>query len=209
MKKLIILGAGGMGREVYNSAKESIGYNQTFIIKGFLDINNDILNGFYNYPPVLGNENDYEIQEDDVFVSSIGDLEIRKKSAEIIKKKGGAFISLISNNAIVHSNTKIGNGCILQSNTIIGADVEIGENCLIQYNVTIGHDVKVGYNTRIDSNAVLVGGVIVEDSVMIHTSAVINHKVILHSNSVVGACSFVIRSVKSGTTVFGNPAILL
>jgi acetyltransferase-like isoleucine patch superfamily enzyme len=51
-----------------------------------------------------------------------------------------------------------------------------------------------------------VGGIRIEDEVNIHTSAVINHGVVVESNAHVGACSFVIRRVKTGTTVIGNPA---
>lgn len=51
-----------------------------------------------------------------------------------------------------------------------------------------------------------VGGIQIGNETTIHTSAVINHKVIVEDNVHVGACSFVIRRVKAGTTVFGNPA---
>ena len=37
MKQLIIIGAGGFGRETYCTAKESIGYGEEYVIKGFLD----------------------------------------------------------------------------------------------------------------------------------------------------------------------------
>ena len=36
MKKLIIIGAGGMGRTLYDMAQESIGYKTEFVIKGFM-----------------------------------------------------------------------------------------------------------------------------------------------------------------------------
>lgn len=37
MKKLVIIGAGGMGRTLYNIATESLGYGTDFTIKGFID----------------------------------------------------------------------------------------------------------------------------------------------------------------------------
>jgi len=51
-----------------------------------------------------------------------------------------------------------------------------------------------------------VGGIVIEDEVNIHTSAVISHKVVVETGAHVGALSFVIRRVKTGTTVMGNPA---
>ena len=58
----------------------------------------------------------------------------------------------------------------------------------------------------IDTHVTCVGGIKIEDETMIHTSAVINHKVIVETGAKVGACSFVIKKVKAGTTVMGNPA---
>ena len=60
--------------------------------------------------------------------------------------------------------------------------------------------------SRIDVQVLCVGGVIVGNYVTIHSGAVLNHKVVVEDNAVIGATSFVIRKVKQGTTVFGNPA---
>ena len=54
MKELIIVGAGGMGRTMFDMARESIGYKDLFTIKGFIDDNSDALVKFNNYPPLLG-----------------------------------------------------------------------------------------------------------------------------------------------------------
>ena len=53
MKNLLIIGARGFGREVYNTALESVGYEKEFIVKGFLDGKSDALNGYEGYPPII------------------------------------------------------------------------------------------------------------------------------------------------------------
>lgn len=72
MKNLIIIGAGGMGRTMYDLARESLGYNMEFIIKGFIDDDLFALDSFRGYPPILGTISEYQPLEDDVFVCSIG-----------------------------------------------------------------------------------------------------------------------------------------
>ena len=50
------------------------------------------------------------------------------------------------------------------------------------------------------------GGTKIGNGIDIYTSAVINHGVVVEDMAHVGACSFVIKRVKAGTTVYGNPA---
>ncbi|MDE6173206.1 MAG: sialic acid O-acetyltransferase, partial [Bacteroides sp.] len=87
-----------------------------------------------------------------------------------------------------------------------GADSKIGNYNMIQSYTVIGHDAQIGDFNRIDTHVTCIGGIQIKNETTIHTSAVINHKVIVEDKAHVGACSFVIRKVKAGTTVFGNPA---
>ena len=209
MKQLIIIGAGGMGRQVLSFAKSCKGYGKEYEIKGFLDDNLHAMDGFPDYPPVLGTVDGYQIETDDVFFNSIGDIQAKKRCIQIILDKGGDFLTLIHPTAQVSPDTMIGKGCMIGSYVGIGVETTIGNFCLIQSKATIGHDVHIDDFARIDCNVVLIAGVTVGKNVCIHTSAVVNHDVSLGDGSTVGAMSFVIRKVKPGQTVFGNPATVI
>lgn len=205
MKQLVIIGAGGMGRTFCDMARESIGYGTEYVIKGFVDDNLQALNGFDNYPPLLAAISDYQPVPGDVFVCSIGGVARRKCMEEIIAR-GGAFLTMIHRTARIGTNVEIGEGTVVGAFATIGADAKVGKYNLIQSYTIIGHDSRIGDWNRIDAHVVLVGGTIVEDEADIHTNAMISHNVVVESNARVAACSFVIRRVKSGTTVMGNPA---
>lgn len=205
MKNLIIIGAGGMGRTMYSNALESIGYGEKFVVKGFVDDNLEALDGFPNYPPVIGTIRNYQPQQDDVFVSSIGGIS-RKACMEEIIRRGGEFIELIHQTARLLANVKLGKGNFIGAYTVIGNDVVIGDYNMIQSYTIIGHDARIGDYNRIDTRVTCVGGIVIGDEVNIHTSAVISHNVKVENKSRVAALSFVIKDVKSGTTVIGNPA---
>lgn len=208
MKQLIIIGAGGMGRTFYSNALESVGYGETFEVKGFIDDNLQALDGFDNYPPLIGTIKDYCPQENDVFVSSIGGASRRPCMEEIISR-GGEFIELIHKTARIYTNAKLGKGNFIGAYTVIGNDAVVGDYNMIQAYTVIGHDAVIGSWNRIDTHVTCVGGIVIEDDVNIHTNAVISHNVRVCSGAHVAALSFVIRKVKAGTTVFGNPAKLL
>lgn len=205
MKTLIIIGAGGMGRTIFDIAHESLGYGKIFEIKGFIDDNLNSLDDFENYPPILGKISEYIPGENDVFTFSIGG-EVRKKCLGTLIQRGAEFINLIHSTARIGSNVRIGKGNIIGAFTTIGADAVIGDYNMIQSYTVIGHDAHIGNFNRIDTHVTCVGGTKIKDETTIHTSAVISHRVTVEDNAKVGACSFVIRKVKSGTTVLGVPA---
>ena len=205
MKKLIIVGAGGMGRSIFDIAKESIGYNKNFEMIGFLDDDLTILDNFSNYPPILGTISEYEPKKNDIFTFSIGG-NARRKCIETLIAKGAKFINLIHATSRIESNVKMGVGNIIGAFTTLGADCSVGDYNMIQSYTVIGHDAKIGDFNRIDTHVTCVGGIEIKNDTTIHTSAGINHKVIVGNHAKVGACSFVIRKVKDGDTVLGVPA---
>jgi sugar O-acyltransferase (sialic acid O-acetyltransferase NeuD family) len=190
---------------MYDMARESIGYSTEYDIRGFIDDNTSALDNFDNYPPLLAPIQSYQPKEDEVFVCSIGGA-ARQQCMEALLNKGGQFLTMIHATARIGTNVQIGEGTIIGAYTTIGADAKIGQYNLIQSYTVIGHDSVIGNWNRIDTHVTLVGGTIVQDGADIHTSAMISHNVTIESHSRVAACSFVIRRVKEGTTVLGNPA---
>lgn len=205
MKQLIIIGAGGMGRTIYSNALESVGYGESFLVKGFIDDNVHALDGYDNYPPMLSTIQGYLPQADDVFVSAIGGG-VREACIKSILSKGGAFMNLIHKTARIYTNVQLGQGNFIGAYSVIGNDAKIGDYNMIQSYVVIGHDSQIGSWNRLDTHVTCFGGMRIEDNVSIHTSSAINNNVVVGTGAHVGALSFVIRNVKPGTTVLGNPA---
>lgn len=206
MKNLIILGAGGFGREVYNSALESIGYGEEFEVKGFLDDNVHALDPFEGYPPILGTIDEYEPQEDDVFVCAVGVVKTRRMLSEKIIAKGGQFQSLIHKTAYIGRNTKVGEGCIILAGARIHCDVTVGKYVIVQPYSILGHDVQVGDWTLINALADCGGMSKVGEMVTLHTTSFILPQSVIEDGATVGAGSVVLRKVKAGMTVMGVPA---
>jgi hypothetical protein len=61
MKKLIIIGAGGMGRAIYNLAVECKEFGIEYVIKGFVDDNIYALDEFRGFLPIINTIKDYQI----------------------------------------------------------------------------------------------------------------------------------------------------
>ena len=201
MKKLLIIGARGFGREVYELAR-----NQ-YEVKGFLDSKADAFAGLNgDYPPILGAVETYEPQEDDVFFCALGDPFYRRKYADIILAKGGEFISLIAKGAFVNPTAKIGKGVIISAWTQVSDNVQIGDFTMVHSYCTFGHDAKIGANNSIEAYCFFGGYSQTGDNVTMHVrSMIIRHKRV-GSNVTVGAGSVVMRNHGDNLHLFGNPA---
>ena len=208
MKHLIIVGARGWGREVYAAAKGTKAYQSgEYDIKGFLDSKTDALDGLKGeYPPILGAPETYEIQPDDVFFIAMGESKWRKYYAEMMEKKGAEFISIISALSYVNPTATIGEGSFVADWSVISDNVILGKHSMIHGFSTLGHDAKVGDYSSIEAYVFLGGHAEVgEESVMHVRSTLIAHKKI-GNNVSIGSSSVVMRNVKDGLHMFGNPA---
>ena len=208
MKHLIIIGAGNFGRELYWHAKLSVGYKNDFIIKGYIDdIYDPSLEKYKRLSaPWLGKITDYRIQEDDVFICAIGDGGGRAAAIKLIKERGGEFINLIHKTSIIQGVVGIGKGVFVGPYTVIGDHAKLGNHVMVNTHSAIGHDAIVGDYTCIMSYVDITGWSVIGEKVFLASGCRITPGTKIGDNAYIGIGSVVLRRVKSGTKVFGNPA---
>ena len=209
MKELVIIGAGGYGREIYWQATESLGYKDSFIVKGFLDDNLKALDSYHNYPPIIGAVVSYVPDKNDVFICALGNPSIKKKCSDIILEKGGEFISLIHKDARVSPFSTIGMGCIICQSAIVSCDVKIGDFVTLQSFSTIGHDAIIGNYCQLNSFSFMGGFSSIGESTTMNVSSILHPYKKVGRDCIVGAGAVVIRNFKDGVTLYGNPAKIL
>lgn len=202
---LVIIGASGLAREVFDLAHICYGHLPNFNVKGFLSDEPSNISDL-GYPPVLAKVDEYQVVPTDYFFCAIGNVVDRKKTVEIILSKGGEFINLIHPKAVISPSAKIGIGIAIKAYSSIASDAYIGDFTYLQSSVILGHDVKIGKYCHLNSFAFLAGWVEVGDQVTINAGAKIIQSKKIGNNAIIGMGSVVIRNVKEQSTVFGNPA---
>jgi len=207
MREILIIGARGFGRKVFDLISSIKSFNNNYCVKGFLDSDSCKLEGFDNYPKIISSVEDYEIKKNDVFVCALGDVIYKKYYANIIKTKGGKFINVINENFNLDSNVEIGKeGVIIFQNSIISCDSVIGDFVTLQPNVVLGHDTTIGDNCHIDSFVFTGGFSKISNNVTIHTRATILPHIEVKDNVIVGACTLVNKNVEKNKVVVGIPS---
>ena len=204
MYDILIVGAGGFGREVYLWAKESFPDNQ-YKIKGFLDDDPKVLNNYNVEIKVIGSINNYEVKKNDRFIIGIGNVEIKKQIVKKLEVKNLQFLTLIHPTAIVANTAKIGQGVIICPFCLVSDNVELDDFVMMNIYSSCGHDAKVGRYCILSPYATINGFGILEDEVFLGThTTVIPYKKVGYKSKI-SANSVVMRDVPPKRMVFGVP----
>ena len=207
MKKIIIIGAGGFGREVkmlidqINNSKpqyEFVGYYDDGIEKRTL------INGF----PVLGSVSDVNLIKEKTYVAlGLGNPIYKKKVIKQLNNTNIIFETLIHPSVLIGSDkVQFGRGVVICAGSIITCNITIHDFVTVNLACTIGHDSVLKDFVSIMPGCNISGEVIIEKSVYIGTGVKIINQVTIGENSIIGAGGVVSKSIPENCTAVGIPA---
>lgn len=205
-QKLLIVGAGGFGREVYAWLSDWVRLNSGWSITGFINDGPGSVSRFDHYPNVVSNIDDYIPQPDEYLVCAIGKPSDKRKVVETLRAKGARFFTLVHPTAVVGGSVSIGEGTVICPLSILSVDLQVGAFVTINTACAVGHDVSIGDYSTLSGHCDVTGGAVLEEEVFMGTHASVIPGVRVGRQAFIGAASVVVRNVAAGTTVFGVPA---
>jgi UDP-3-O-[3-hydroxymyristoyl] glucosamine N-acyltransferase len=143
-KNLIILGAGGHGRVVKETAEAMKVFNKI----DFLDDNSEAAIGKLNAISELLKEYRYAFVE-------IRNNKQRMEWIKRVEELGHILSVLIHPKAIVSPSTSVYPGTIVSMGVLVQTNVIIEKECIIDAGTIIDHDSFIGYGTHVDCGAIV------------------------------------------------------
>lgn len=208
--RVLIIGAGGLGREVLGwlrSYPESIQLpKDQWYFGGFLDDNLKALDNYDMEESIIGKPLEFDYKQSDRLICTIADPKTKLDICHQIESNNGKFVNLISDATILKRNNKIGKGVILVPGATMTTNVTIGNFVILNVYSSIGHDVVVGDGCTINGHTDVTGRVVLNEGVFIGTHASVIPSVTVGAYARIGAGSVVVRNVSPYTTVMGVPA---
>lgn len=206
LKKLVIVGAGGFGREMVAWARQSVQFEREWTLKGFIDDNINALAGKNTPATMLGTIQEYQPQPQDVFVCALGVPQVKKRCCELLESRGARFTQLIHRTAILGDNVELGAGVVLCPFTVVSGNNRLGKCVAINLHSSVDHDASVDDWSQVNCHCDLTASVRIGREVFFGSSVAIIPGVRVGDGAYLGAGAVVLRDVPAGAKVFGVPA---
>lgn len=208
MKDLLIIGAGGLGREVLWQIKENPLENEKYNILGFVDDNKALAGSVVNGYPVLGNmEWLLNYEKSLSVVVAIGNSVIRKMLVTRLKADPNLeFPSIFASGVKISEWAEYGEGCIFCLNSIVTVNIKIGNFFISNWNCTVGHDCVIDDYVTLYPNVNVSGNVHVGEVTELGTGTQIIQGKKVGSNCIIGAGAVVNKDIPDNSVAVGVPA---
>lgn len=205
MKRLAILGAGGHGKVVADTA-ESCGWQSIEFFGD--DWPARTLNGYW---PITGDTASLlsRVAEFDGIIVAIGSNSVRLAKVEALEAAGAQLATLVHPSAVISPRALIGAGSVVFAGVVINVDARVGRGAILNTGCSVDHDCQLGDFTHISPGARLAGGVQVGDLSWVGIGASVKQSIQIGQKVIVGAGSAVVSDIADALTVVGVPAKVL
>ena len=193
MKKIIIIGAGGHGRVVSETAK----------LNGYEEI--DFLDDADNQTAVGKVADFIKYIGDSDFIVAIGNNAVRMKIQSDLIEKGANVVSLVHPNAIISESVSIEKGTVVMAGAVINAGAVIGNGVIINTCASVDHDCVIGDFSHISVGARICGTVTVGNDTWIGAGTTVINNIRICNECMIGAGAVVIENIDKNGTYVGVP----
>jgi len=205
MKKLVIVGVGGFGREVAWLVERINSVKPTWELLGFIDDNVETHGKVINGYPVLGGcDWVLEHRTETYVICAVGASKTRKRI--VSKLTGAMFTTLVDPTVEMSSRVKMGDGCIICAGTILTVDITLGSHVIINLDCTIGHDATIKDFVTIYPSVNVSGNTLLGECVEMGTGSQIIQGQSVGDGTIVGAGAVVVKELPKECTAVGIPA---
>ena len=210
--KLVIIGAGGFGREASLLVEEinEQGLAEKLNLAGFIDEENDLAGQNLRGYPVLGScEALTALANDCRAICVVGDPSAKRKLVKQAKKLQVAFINLVHPSVELAQDVTLGCGVLINKGCLLTINISIGEHVSINPGCSIGHDSIIGSYSTLMWRVNISGNVQIGEGCLIGSGATVLQGLKIGRGVTIGAGAVVTKDLPDGCTAVGVPAQLV
>lgn len=205
-RPLVLIGAGGFGREVLDLVLDIRAASPTYDLLGYLDDDPGVATSLaalgmrYLGPTRALADIDAE------YAICIATAPIRRSVGDLARRFGRSGAVLIHPQATVSRHTVLGEGAIIAAGARVATNTRLGRHVHVNMNSTIGHDTILEDNVTIFGGSTIGGGCEVAEDATIGSGSVLVPRIRVGAGAFIGAGALVTRDVADGAIVVGVAA---
>lgn len=207
MKDLVVIGAGGFGRETIDTVRAGNEQRSQWNLLGVVDDSPTEVNlgrlDALGVPYIGGVD---EMPADAAVAVGVGNPSIRRRLVAMIAQRGHSFPALVHPSAVIGSQFTYGDGLIVLAGVSIGANVGLGEHVHLNAHIVLGHDVQLADYVSVNPNATVSGECSIEEETLLGASSTVLQGLTVGCRVTIGAAACVTHSIPDGTVAVGIPA---
>lgn len=205
---VVIFGAGGLGREIYDTLLHMNSSGLAYNVLGFID---DVVEAgtIVNGLPVLGDSETLSGRCGQLgLILGIANPAVRKMLYTRYKNDL-VFPNIIHPSAVVSSFAVLGEGVLIQAFCVVAANANIGHCTMMNAHSGVGHDAHIGDYCSIMSYCDVAGFSVLGESVFVGTGVKVIPFTSIAAESYLCAGAIVIKDVLVKSKLMGNPAKII
>ncbi|QSR32856.1 sugar acetyltransferase [Nocardioides sp. S5] len=209
---LIIVGAGGFGRETVdvveaiNAAAAVPSWHLLGLVDDALTESNARRLRARGLRHLGSLEDLLALEARPRYVVGIGSPLVRRRIAERLDAAGFSAVTLTHPQATIGSEVTIGSGTVVCAGARVTTNIRLGKHVHLNPNATVGHDTVLGDFVSMNPASSVSGDCVVEDEVLIGVGGVVLNQLTVGAAAVIGGSACVVRDVPPGAVMVGVPA---
>lgn len=201
-RRLVLVGAGGHGKVVANSAELD-----GFRVVGFLDDDERAWGSSNSYGSVLGGLELLGSLRDIELIVCIGSgIAIRQIVHRVQSQVTVRWATVIHPSSIIARTANVGVGTAILGGSAVTVDTSVGRHCTVSGNSVVGHDNVLHDYVHVGPGATVCGNVEIGTGAFLGAGCTVLPGVEIGEWATIAAGAVVTARVPAGATVCGVPA---
>ena len=207
MQDIVIIGAGGVGKEVALLIEQINNKKLTYNLIGFIDDNSSLHGTQINGYKVLGGIEHLKTMHSPIYaVCAIANYKVKKNIINSLTSSSVHFANIIHPDVYISNTNSVGEGVIIYSGVIMTTNIKIGDHVIISPKCGIGHEALIENYVSLLWNVNVSGNVTIREGSLIGSGVTIIQNKIIGKASILGAGAVVIKDIPDNCTAVGMPA---
>lgn len=208
-RPLLLIGAGGLGRETAEVVRAINAVRPTFEVIGFLDDDRRLTGTDRDGTPVVGTIDDLDrFAGAHVVLTTAGthDLRSRHRIATRLSLPADAYESIVHPAAVLANGTELGAGCIVLASAVTTSSIHVGRHVVVMPAAVFSHDDVIEDFVTVGAGVHIGGGVTIREGAYVGLGALVREHITIGRWSIVAMGAVVLKDVPDGEIHAGVPA---